>query len=389
MRNTLIFACLLSYSAFTQPKFEIIEYTGTVLSVRPGYGFALETIELKTKDDTYFFRIGPEYGQSILSKIKIGQTITLRASVNLKTRETLKLLKRKYIGIPYHEQILEIKLDNEWIATPVMERKFSRWVTESKVFLEEKVIGDYFLDGIRKGLILDNGVVSFAIYAGIIHSMDKLSPGNVVSFFGYKSAVNDRYLYPVQGVKEVYEFTPLEKVEGKISAFVHKQNYSRIGLVINKDRFSFPGELAKRIESFANDQSVTIYYAGRPNEKTNLLPTIHAIIQGSDTLKISKNYYGDPDGKHDYKLAELDGKISRVNHSDRGKIISLILGNDCYVEVDHKMAEQLGDYLTKGTHIKVAGDERIKKEGEIYERNYRIITPRKVVVDGKEFTLKN
>lgn len=385
MRITIIFIYFLSYPIFAQPKYEIIEYTGTVLSIRPGYSFALETIELKTKDDTYFFRIEPEYGQKILSKIKIGQTIMVKVSVNQKAREALRALKRKYIGIPYHEQIMEIKLDNDWIATPITERKFRGGL---KVFLEAKVKSDYFLDGIRKGFVLDGGIVSFAIYAGLIFSMDDASPGSVVSFIGHKNVVNDQYLYPIPGVKEVYSYTHLKKVEGRIEAFIHKQNYSRIGLVINKERLSFPGDLAKRIQEFANNQEAIIYYSGHSDEKTNLLPTIHAIIQGTDTLIISKDYFGDPDGKHEFKSAELDGKITKVNRTEKGRIISLIMGNDCYVEVDPKMAEQLGPKLKKGEQIKIAGDERIKKDGEIYEKDYRIITPRKVMANGKEFILK-
>lgn len=118
-------------------------------------------------------------------------------------------------------------------------------------------------------------------------------------------------------------------------------------------------------------------------------PELHAIISEADTLKIEEaGFYGGADVAHDHKPAVVSGKISKVNRSDRGGIMNVILGNDVYVEITYTTSEQLGKYLKKGIEMEVSGDERIKKEGEIYSEDYRIITPRKVKVDGKEFLLQ-
>jgi hypothetical protein len=121
------------------------------------------------------------------------------------------------------------------------------------------------------------------------------------------------------------------------------------------------------------------------DEKTNLLPTIHALIQENDTLYFPNQYYGGPDGNHEYKAVQIEGEITKVNRNDKGRIISLLVSKDCFIEVDLQMASQLGNLLKKGTILKVSGEERVKKEGEIYEKDYRIITPKRISADQKEF----
>jgi hypothetical protein len=51
------------------------------------------------------------------------------------------------------------------------------------------------------------------------------------------------------------------------------------------------------------------------------------------------------------------------------------------------MAQQLGYLFKKGKPVVIAGKERIKKMGEIYNKNYRIITPEKILIDGKTFSV--
>ena len=388
MRLILILLSTFAFAVFGQPKFEIIEYTGTVVSLIPGFRFALETIELKTESEDLYFRVSPEFGDQVFSKIKIGQTITLRANVNWSARESLKKSNRKYLA-PFTDVVTEIKLDGAWISTMPPERKFSSWDNTWIVKLEQEVLGDYSFNGQKKGVLLKDGMVAYNLFGLRYFSDDEnIKPGDFISFAGYTLGPEKGFFYPIDGVVKVYSYIPLKKITGTISAFVNKQNFARIGLVINGFRLSFPADYAKQIESFSNNQNVTIYYSGQEDKKTNLLPSIHALIQNSDTILIQKNFYGDPDGKHEYKPAELNGKITQVIRSGRGRVISLIMGNDCYIEVNPKMVEQLGNQLNRGVTIKVVGDERIKKEGEIYEKDYRIITPRKVVIDDKEFILR-
>jgi hypothetical protein len=392
--KTFIFILLAGTFAVAQPKssFSVKEFTGTVVSIRPGFGFALTGIEMRMGEDIRNFGIGPAYGKSILSKIKVGQTVTLKADVNNYSRDQwLKVKKERGtdFGFILWEGVTEIKMDGVWIPIDLPERKFSTWATNWSIFLEKKVISDYFLDGQRKGLVFENGLIAFSIFSiPRYRPMADALPGTTVSFIGNQSPVKDEYLFPIDGVKEVYSYVPLTKIEGTIDAFIHKQNFARIGLTLGGKKFSFPTEYATKVERMANGEKVTLYFEGSEDERTHLLPSVHAIIQNRDTILIPTMFYGAPDGNHEHIPVELDGKISKVNRSEKGKVISLIMGNDCYVEVDAKMVDQLGTYLSKGKQIKIIGEERVKKDGEIYERNYRIVTPTKVVADGKEFILK-
>jgi hypothetical protein len=395
MKTLTVYFLTLSSIVFSQAKFEIQEFTGTVTNIRPGWGFALEIIELKTGNEIRYFRIDPVYGKSILSKIKIGQTLTLKAKVNLTVRENyLKGNKQSTEwGFRFSEQVDEIQLQGQWVQTPMSPQKKSAaasYYSDCIIVLEEKILDDFHLDGLRKGLIFKDGIIAFALYAGPrINSMEAFLPGQKVSFMGFKSSMYDEYLFPIEGIKSVSSFIHLTRLEGKIESHIYKQNFARIGMVVNGKRLSYPSEKAQTIERFANNEKVIVYYNGFEDPQTNLLPTIHAIIQGGDTLYIPGLYYGGPDGMHDHKTVEVDGTISKINRTAKGRILSLITNNGYYVEVTVQTAEQLGGILQKGTRLKIHGEERIKKEGEIYEKDYRIITPKRIVIEGKEFILNN
>lgn len=384
---TFLTICSISFS---QAKFEVLEFTGKVAGIRSGWGFALEVIELQVGGESQYFRIDPIYGKSILSKIKTGQELTLKANVNLTLQENIKKSqkKRNYWGQYFMDQVTAIQLNNEWIQTPPTQQKVIavREISRPQVFLEQKVEGEYFIDGFRKGLIFSNGMVAFASYINpVLDLMKTISPGDKVSFMGYESPVKDEFVFPIQNVRSVFSFSKLTRLEGKIEAFIHKQNYARIGAVINGKRLSFPAERARDLEKFANDKKVIVYFDGIEDEKTNLLSTIHALIQENDTLYFPNQYYGGPDGNHEHKDVQVEGEITKVNRNDKGRIISLLVSKDCFIEIDPQMATQLGNLLKKGTTLKVSGEERIKKEGEIYEKDYRIITPKRIAADQKEF----
>jgi hypothetical protein len=118
-------------------------------------------------------------------------------------------------------------------------------------------------------------------------------------------------------------------------------------------------------------------------------PELHALVAGADTLKIEKLFfYGGEDVQHDHTAVEVKGTISRISRTDRGKIMSIMIGSDVYVEIDLVTAEQLGQMIRRGNEVVITGDERIKKEGEVYQKDFRIITPRTIKVAGKEFIIK-
>lgn len=358
--------------------------------MKPGYYFAYEVLLIDVAGETRYFRIDPIYGQSVLKKLKSGTELTFKALVDDKARETFGKIKGDAISWVsfFGEYIDAIYLDGTWISTTNTRKPEDKVGINWAVFLEQTPIGEIREDGIRKGLVFPDGFVAYSAFAKAkLYSMESFPVGKLVSFMGFESIVRSEYLYPVENVKQVVSFMELKKQTGKIESFVYKQNFARIGLKLNGKRYCFPSELAKAIEQFANDKPITIYYYGRNDEKTNLLPAIQALVQGQDTIKIPKMYYGDPDGKHEHKTTEIEGKITQVNRADRGYIVNLIIGNDCYVEVEPRVASQLGSYLNRGKTIKITGLERVKIDGEIYEREYRIITPQKVEINGKEFIL--
>ena len=390
MRTLCILLSLNALIVIGQRKLELRELTGTFKEMRSGYYFAYEVLLIDVDGESRLFRIDPIYGQSVLKKLTAGMTVNFKARVDDKARAGIKAVKGNpiYWASMFGEGIESIYLDGDWFQTPSAAKNQEKRGFDWVVLLEQTPVDQILEDGIRKGLIFKNGLIGFSSFTGMgKYSMNTIKLGKPVSFIGYESVVHPEYLYPIENVNRVISFIELLKQTGKIESFIYKQNFARIGLKLNGERYSFPAELAKTVEHFVNDKPVTIYYHGLSDEKTNLLPTIQAIVQGRDTLKIPRMYYGDPDGKHEYKSTDLEGKITQVNRADRGDIMSLMIGNDCYIEVDQRMATHLKDYLSKGKSIKISGLERIKKEGEIYERNYRIITPQKVEVNGKEFIL--
>jgi hypothetical protein len=390
--KVLSFLFLMVYSTvFSQAKMEIQEFTGELTSIKPGWGFAIEGLELSINGEARYFRIDPIHGKEILTKLQIGKPLSLKANVNITARENYKKLNKSSTawGFRFTDSVTEIFLDNKWVQTPVQSRKTLEPPSsyqDFRVILEQKVIGDYYLDGIRKGLIFPNGLIAFASYANK-STMSNASPGKRISFIGYETTVKEEYIFPIPNVKKVYSFMELNKHEGRIESFIYKQNFARIGMVINGKRLSFPTEYAKQIETLANDEKLIVYYNGEEDIRLNSLPTIHAIIFRSDTLYIPGLYYGGPDGRHEHKESIVSGTLEKINRTSNGQITSLIINKEAYIEIDAQTASQLSSLLKKGVQIIVLGDERIKKEGEIYEREYRIITPKRITIDGKEFIL--
>jgi hypothetical protein len=296
----------------------------------------------------------------------------------------------------FNDRIIEIKIHNEWVPLPEKQKGYPSG--DYKVFLEKKVIRDYYLNGIRKALIFEEGLVVSHLGSSLNSGpIDFVNVGDVVSFMGYKTGVAEGYKYPVDGVRDVYYFNQLKRENGKAFSYLFKQNSVCIGVKFNLPSgkqlsVSFPTEDAERVKHFlnTNDELRIYYFENKPYEVENMLhpPELHALVKPGDTLYINKfGFYGGADGKHDYKDVQVNGKITRINVSDKGNIISIIVASDYYVEIDAMMAQQLGYFFQKGKEVSIQGKERIKKEGEIYQKDYHLITPEKVIVDGKTFLL--
>lgn len=391
----------LSLSAAAQPKFEVQEFTGVVKSIVPGYRFALEFIIFDVNGRETGFSFFPSYGTFINEHIKPGDQISLKANVNLRMnslREEMRRANKPLEFFMFNDRIMEIKINGEWIS--LAEKEEGYIPGEHKVFLEKKVINDYFLNGRRNALLFEDGMVASYMgstrYPGPINSV---KVGDVVSFMGHKTGIAEGYKYPVDGVTAVYHFNQLKQERGKAFSYLFKQNSVCIGVKFNLPSgkqlsVSFPTEDAERVKHFlnTNDELRIYYFENKTYEVEDMLhpPELHALVKTGDTLYINKfGFYGGADGKHDYKDVQVNGKITRINTSARGNIISLLVASDYYVEIDAMMAQQLGHFFQKGKEVSIQGKERIRKEGEIYQKDHRIVTPEKVVVDGKTFLLHN
>lgn len=395
----ILFFLLFPISVLAQPRFEIQEFTGIVKRISPGFSFALEQLVLDVNGEEESFLFDPYYGELVKSKIEIGDPLTLRASVNLKFRaakiekKNLKMLISPFYA--FHDRITELKIENEWV--PLSEVNNENRPAQYEVYLNRSVQNEYLLNGIRVGLLFEKGLVAFYfMFSDFYDPLKNIVPGTTVSFGGYKSLPKPGYVYPIEGVSEVIRYVPLTELSGKVHSYLFKQNYVCIGAKFNTREgksisVSFPSDYAERIKKFIiPNQDLKFYYYDYKVEGQLNEPELHAIIQGTDTLYIKQfGFYGGADVEHQHKEARVEGKITKVNTSQKGNIISFIVNSEVLIEVDAMMAQQLWYLFKRGAEISIEGDERIKKQGEIYSRNYRIVVPKKIIINGKEFSTYN
>ena len=231
LRCTFIFL-LLPVVLIAQPRFEIQEFTGIVKSIVPGYRFALEHLIVDVSGSEEGFSFYPYYGTLIISKIKVGDEIKIKAEVNLHTKALRKELNERNKELSwylYMNRVIEIKKGNELIVLP--EIKTEKWSREYKTFLDKKVTGDYWEIGFRSGLVFEHGLVGYN-YVAIrqFYPMESIKPNDVVSFGGFRMGPNEGYVYPIDGVKEVYHFSELTKTSAKPYSYLFKQNFVCIGV---------------------------------------------------------------------------------------------------------------------------------------------------------------
>lgn len=386
--RTSLLMLLTSLVSFGQAKFEIQEFTGTIEAIEPGWGFAYEFIKLKLDDDVKSFSFHPAYGKELLQKIKIGDKIKLKANINLAMEQNLKNLSKEVKDYWIRRQITEIFLDGKWESLTSTQKAYPGlfW----GVTLEKKIEKDIWLNDYRMAIVYEKNKIAYYVYnSEHYYPLEKAIVSDVVSFIGTQSLPDKGYAYPFSEVTALSTYRQLRKVGGVISSFLFKQNFVCIGMTLqsgnSKIKLGFPSEFAKQIKSFSGEgQNVTVYYDDNFKIDNQLEPpSLHALVYGRDTIRIESLFYGGADGKHEHLPVDVKGKISQSIKSSNGKIIGIILGSDILVEVSHVMAQQLVDFLHKGTILRVEGDERIKKEGELYSKDYRIIVPKKVTVNGK------
>jgi hypothetical protein len=392
-----VFVFLLPITLSGQAKFEVLEFLGKVKAIEPGFKFALERLTLDVNGNEEKFIFNPQYGKLIFDQVKVGDNISLKANVNIRDRDRAKQLtysnsRRVLSWYFFRDEIKEIKVRDKIIQLPEIKREDEQ--VQYRAFLDKNLAGEFIDNGYRTGLIFENGLVAYNRGLGYVSSdMEALKITDKVSFAGTKIPYQEGFKYPIEGVNEVYHYISLKNETGTVKAFLFKQNFTCIGAKFdltngNSLSVSFPSDQAAKIKEFLNPKEETkIYYHNYKVEGQLHPPELQALIQGTDTLYVGVfGFYGDADGKHEHTEIEFEGKIMRVNTTEKGTIISLIVGPDYYVEVEPLMAKQLMYQFKRGTELKIIGQERIKKKGEIYQKEYRIITPVKIIINGKEFS---
>jgi len=398
MRAFLILM-LVPIALTAQPKYEVQEFTGVVKVIGSGFGFALQQIVLDVNGELNGFLFHPAYGSWVVKNVKVGETLTLKANVNLKFAEQKKRqieFRTKVPGVYFfHDWIVAIKTYQGWYEMPEVKEEVA---TKTDVFLEKKVIGDYVQDGKRLALIFENGLVGYC--HPILSTDNKLGDikiGDQVSFGSYRRHIGQGFEFPIPGVKDVYYFNRLIGVEAKLHSYLFKQNFVRIGVKFKTTdgkmvSVSFPSDDAQRIQEFIKPgEPLKFYYSDfKIDDQPMALPELHAIVQNTDTLYIRAfGFFGGADGKHEHDPVEITGKITRINVTPKGNVSSLIIDSDYYVEIDAMMAQQLALHFQKGKQISIQGKQRIKKEGEIYQKSYHIVVPERLTIDGKTFSAYN
>ncbi|MBS1506244.1 MAG: hypothetical protein JSS79_06325 [Bacteroidetes bacterium] len=388
---------LLPVSLWAQPQFEVQEFSAKVVALQPGFNFAYSRIMLQTGNEKGLYLFHPINGELFVQKAKPGAVVEVKAKVYPRSRELMKSLSKENQELSWYlsrDEILEIKFDDNWVKLKKPEGNSETNERSSEIFLEKEIRQEYFLNGQKLGLVFDRGAVAYVNTINpITNFMDSVAVGDKTSFVGLLQKKLPGYVYPIAGVKQTYFYVPLRKESGRWQALLFKQNHVCIGAKFKTNsgkeiRLSFPSDHAIRVREFLKpEKDLRIYFGRSYNIGKMDLPELHAIIQEKDTLYIKEfGFYGGADGNHEHEEVEIEGKITRINKSEKGNVMNIIVDTKYYVEIDAMMAQQLGYLFKKGKSVIIAGKERIKKVGEIYNKNYQIITPEKISIDGKTFS---
>jgi hypothetical protein len=397
MIRTFIFLLLLSCPAWAQPKFETREFSGQLKSIDPFWDFSNERLTISDGNAVHTFAFHPRYGEFISEHFKIGNPIKVRVKVNLTRGAMVTKVRGPVLQYWFRDNIIGVEVNNEWIE---FEEKNPGGSSRSEIrmHLDKPVRKVVEVENYKRGFVFDKGIVAYNYNVGLrMTNNQEIKEGDRVSFIGHLMPRVDGANYPIDGVREVISFSRLIKFHGEIKSLLFKQNHVCIGLTLGSGsrelRLSFPGNYAERVKQFADrPQPVIAYFSGQELDeelKDDLNPPeLHALIQGSDTLKIlDYGFWGGADIKHEHTEASLKGKITQVNKLPSGKIYSVIIDNQAFIDIDHATQKQLGALFRKGKVLEVSGKERIKAQGEVYKEDYRIITPDKITIDGKVFQI--
>ena len=402
MTKAILFLYLIPVICFSQKKTSMENATlqGTIEEYLPLQGISLSVIRLRT-DLGYQLAKFPSYqGKEIISKFPIGSSVQLSTKTRVPKMEMPYEKDNVWLEVMFFSDSL-VSISNTYQKVDALWKKnigyFAQFYAGKRTVILDQLVERYFeYNGKVRGVYLNDNVL---IVANLLNKprieFKNIPIGSKISNAGWEINIDpgDQLIYP--GASRNFHSMLLEKTTGFISSFLFKQNGNCIGLTIESDgkaiRLNFPADMAEKIMKVEKMKAPVTVYFGDPQiaPKLNLYASLHAIISESDTLKIESEFFGDPDGKHDYNNSIHTGKITKLNRDLKDRIVSIIIDNKVLIESNYKISSQLNSILKKGTTIKVDGQERIKKQGEVYQNGYSVMTPKNITVEGKEFLVEN
>ncbi len=373
-------------------KVELVQVEGVIEKYIPTPGIAYSIVQYSSQGESALARFPSQQGKEILQQFPVGTSVKLSVKSRIPKLKFENDPKRTWLRYFLTDSLVSIQSDQSSISCQWRkDGEVSSLFRNRKLLLEEKVKSHIETEGSKGVLTESNVLILDNSFFSQEKPISKLKVGTVFHNFGTEFPLRDGEAYSVQGVKRVMSSGLLTKVEGTIHSFLYKQNGVCIGLTLQTEneliRMNFPAEFgAPLMDIEKQKQPITIYFDQfSVDVNTFLFSTIHAVISGTDTIKIERDYYGDPDGKHEFQIATKRGQIKNLIMDRRGKLVSIHLNNQILIEANEKIQQQLRDRLKRGKKIEVHGNERIKKEGEVYENNQSVIVPKKLIIDGIEF----
>ncbi len=393
---SVLFA-LVGAASYCQQKTHLVTVSSTIKAFQPGPWFAYAKIAFEKEIgqlgvDYAFF---PEdHGERVFAMFKVGDAVEMSLQVPANLRELASspdAKKLMLLDMIMKPAILSISngaktLRFDWAVAET--RPESRYAVKLNKYIDST----FQIDGKRYYRFSDGLMVVSRFNTD--REFKNLAPGVPVSFAGLEFMKVRGAVYPVENVLGFLFFQRLVVATGHLASLLHKQNSVCIGLKIKTQQddveLFFPSDRAREIRDFlANGKQAQFYY--HPLGATTRFdrPPLHAIVRGKDTLKIESSFHGAPDVEHEFTPFEEGGKITALNVNDNGKLIGLVMNNQIYVDIDNMSELLVGKLLRRGIQIQVTGDERVKKDGEIYRDPFRIVSPRTFVIGGKTFLVRN
>lgn len=410
MHYKILFLLLIFSPALSQKqtKFrKIVEerkFEGTIEKYKVTFGIAYNSMAIRMEEKLILVKFDRSQGKELVENFPVGTRVTgvSRGSrldfkpYNEKASKGLKELFSYFMA----DSLVSIKSQaHETVAiwkkrTPQDGLFINKKTEKDKVVFDQEIAQIFKIDNRKKAFLLEDqnllvGSPFFDFLKAEWHANEE------VSFIGYEIDLRPGEAYPIEGFKKVMSVRRLSKESVVIESFYYKQNSVCIGLRATTSmgmvKLNFPSIYAKKIMEIEKKKEPILIYFDRfeGDPKSFLFPTIHGLICGSDTLRMEDDYYGDPDGDHDYISISSKGVITKLNLSAKQKIVSLVVDERYLLEIDRKTESQLKAYLKKGKSIGFEGDQRIKKEGEVYQFDYQIVSPKKLTLEGREFLLYN